>query len=369
MIHIRAGSPAQKLISLLSVCGEYPLCALSLLGDARWYRETVRRLTTAETVRIGGENLRGKLLTLNGRGQDRSVRLSSGAIPILTWIGAWDFYRDTQWVHKFPGGAHRDRRLRCGEAIGMSMEAGIECRPYRLPNITEAAQSDEPAFYCSTELKRAGGNEIRKLGYSRAVGALLTSDRIHAVYNTRGAVMKWLGRGEVRMRDDLAVLGQGRQADSCILFGRDEAQILKTFQEATDLRVRDFRMDAVYTRIYAVPLNRDGVRLLRLLVQPRFGERLLNLLFPPETRSYHRGVFPYDARIGEVYVQSFLNADICALNRFRQGMERYEGIYEIVCYPHQVSFLQAWLGKGVRLRVLPLDAVETAIGIGKGVVF
>ena len=58
MIHLRPGSPAFRLIELIASCGEFPLSSLGLLGDERWYRDCVRRLTEPDLIRlsVGIEN-------------------------------------------------------------------------------------------------------------------------------------------------------------------------------------------------------------------------------------------------------------------------------------------------------------------------
>lgn len=43
-------------------------------------------------------------------------------------------------------------------------------------------------------------------------------------------------------------------------------------------------------------MDEHGIRQLRLMTVPDWKERLLELLFDPEVRTYDRGLFEYDAK-------------------------------------------------------------------------
>ena len=47
MIYVRPGSQVHRLITLLSVVGEFPIQSLGLLGKVRAYKVLVKRLMTA----------------------------------------------------------------------------------------------------------------------------------------------------------------------------------------------------------------------------------------------------------------------------------------------------------------------------------
>ena len=84
MLTLRPGSLAYRLISMLSVTGEYPIHSLHLLGNPRVMRDLVRRMSEPQLVRLpGADSVQTKLVQISGKGAAKSVRLYRGALPIL----------------------------------------------------------------------------------------------------------------------------------------------------------------------------------------------------------------------------------------------------------------------------------------------
>lgn len=366
MIRFRPGSPAYRLIELIASCGEFPLSALGLLGDERWYRETVRRLTNPCRIRLSQTDLTGAPLILNGKGKNKSVRLRKSAFPILESIGAGGYYLHAFWEQKFPGDAsHKKRNFKIAEIMAMCMGAGIEFRPYRLPVMNKtglgAPSEDVPQFIPSRLLKTGGGDDIRKTGFTRLTGAFLFGRRLLAAYHTGNAEMKWQGRGEFKAKDALSALARRNGfplVDSCVLFGASEEVALKAIALDDDRKHLDFRFHSIYPHIHFLPTDRNGIRLLRILTVPEWKERILDLLFEPWTRTYDRGAFQYDAKVDGVYIHSHLDADLSRLVRFRDAIGYYQGLFEVICYPFQTDFLRAMFGDRVRLNPVDLRLVE-----------
>ncbi|MFR1477572.1 MAG: hypothetical protein ACLSB9_18785 [Hydrogeniiclostridium mannosilyticum] len=85
-------------------------------------------------------------------------------------------------------------------------------------------------------MKKVGEAEMNKTMFTRMAGALFSSGRCYAVYNTRDAVMKWSGMGEYKALHsliELARLNAGISAvDSAILFGQSGETVLRTLLES-----------------------------------------------------------------------------------------------------------------------------------------
>lgn len=371
MIHFRPGSQMYQLLTLLSVVGEFPLRSIHLLGNERVYKTLIFKLTSPQIVREYGteEETRCRLLTLAGKGAGKAVRLYKGALPLLKKLGAYEYYMEAFWGHRFPGdAAHRERNFRVAEAVALCMHAGVETRPYVLPKLQNRAIVNvvpmTPSLYLSKELKRVGKTEMNKTMYVRMIGSLFSGRECFAVYNTRNAAMKWNGMGEFKALHHLIEIGRMNagigEIDSAILMGESDEIAIKTLAADRDNR-RSERFDGIYRHIYFVPLNEFGGRLLRVLITPNRNEKLLGKLFPPNLRSYDRGAFEYDAYMNRTYILSHLDGDIGRLIRFREGIENQHLQCEVLCYPEQVKFLKAYLGELVSLKTISLDAVESAL--------
>ena len=375
MLYFRTGSQLHRLVTMLSVVGEYPVCSLYLLGNERVYKALVHKLTRQEAIRncITGEELTCRLLTVTGRAQSKSIRLYKGALPILDWLHqeAYRYYMASFWNHRFPGDLnHRERNHRVAEAVAFCMRARLEFRQYMLPSLQNRDRieiiPEDPVFYQSKDLKRVGGDEMNKTMFTRLVGALFYGDNCYAVYNTRNAVMKWSGMGEFKTLHHLLEIGRlnGRitNIDSALLIGTDYSVAMGTLLESGKNRRLEFRFDSIYQHIHFVPMDEYGIRLLRILILPDWKNRLLDLLFERDNRSYDQGYFEYDAYIDGVYIFSHLDGDLARLMRFREAVHSQYKRYEVVCFTHQMAFIREYLGDCVGIKTIDLDTVEAALG-------
>lgn len=378
MILLRPGSHAFQLISVMSVVGEFPTSALYLLGNERTMKTTVRYLTEHELVRnpITGENLTCRLFGVSGRGAGKTIRFYRAGLPVLEWTspGAYLYYMNSFYNHRFPGNAaNKDRHHRMAEAVAMFSRIGVEYRPYRLPPLQNqfilSVIPDTPSFYTARELKQVGGDELKKLAYSRLLGAVFAGGNRYAVYNARNAAMKWAGQSEYKTLNivsDICRLNTGgRPLEEAILMGRSYDVALRILGER-DKRPRDsFRFDAVYRRVYFIPQTEDGMRQLRILLQPDWRERLLSLLFEDETRSHDAGSFEYDAVEEGCYVLAHFDGDFARLVRFRAACEDAKVKLSVLCFPHQVAFLRAFLPANIQIQTVELDEVEKSFCLKK----
>lgn len=375
MIHIRPGSQVYRLITLLSFVGEYPAASVHLLGNERVYKALIHKLTMPQLFRDSqtGTEITCRLLNISGKGSDKTIRLYKAALPILEWIhpDAYGYYMNAFWDHRFPGdAAHRERNHRVAEAAVLCMRSGIEVRPYLLPKLQNKQQRlvipNHPVLYLAKDLKKVGESEMNKTMFTRMVGAVFSSGSCYAVYNTRGAAMKWSGMGEFKALNSLLDIGRLNthimKIDSAILLGESENIALRTLLESDKSRRLEFRFDAIYRHIYFIPMDSSGIRQLRILSVPDWKEKLLDLLFEPEVRSYDRGFFEYDACINGVYILSHLDGDLARLIRFREAMDVQNGPFEILCFPQQMPFLREYLGQLVRYKTIDIDSVEAELG-------
>mgnify|MGYP007069912007 CR=1 FL=1 len=376
MIHFNNGSLVHKLVMLLSFLGEYPTCSLHLMGNERVVKELVHRLTMPQMLRNDGtgEAYTGKLLTISGKGREKTIRLYKSALPIMDWLhpDAYGYYMSSFRKHRFSGdAAHKERNHRIAEAAVLCMEAGVESRPYLLP----ALQGDSirrtvpemPAFYLSKDIKKVGGDEMNKIMFTRMTGVLFSGDECYAVYNTRGSVMKWNGIGEFKAMHSLTGLGRMNAGvetiDTAVLIGRDNHTALQTMLATDSGEAKEFRFDAVYRHIHFIAMDKNGIFHLKLMILPKWKNRLMELLFDEEERCHEKGLFEYDAFVDGVYVFSFLDSDIARLLRFKSAVLHTEIICEVLCFPYQLLFLKEYLGETVRYKTIEMELVAEELGI------
>jgi len=192
-------------------------------------------------------------------------------------------------------------------------------------------------------------------------------------------VMKWSGMGEFRAKHFLSGLNRYNNSpndvESALLLGNDPAVALQTIFESdkTKNMRKSSRFDKTYQGVHFVPLNSDGIQLLKLLTLPDWNERVLDALFERECRSWNQGFMEYDARVNGIYVFSHLDSDLARLIRFREGLRVEEQGYpwqtekdrqfDVIGYPWQAEFLKAYLEGAAKLRIIPMDALWKGMGL------
>jgi len=379
MVTVKEGSHVYQLLQLLAIAGEFPASSLHLLGNERVIKALVHRLESAEDIRFSIEEQvhHTKLFQVSGYRNMRTVRLSKGALPLLEGLhpSASEYYLRASHNHSFSGNIdHVGRNHRVGEAIALAMMAGLEFRPYALPKLHQGVIDritfPKPSFYIARDIKGSEFDDMDKTMFTRIVGAMFYPGGCYAVYNTRNAVMKWSGMGEFRAKHFLSGLNRynnsSNDVESALLLGNDPAVALQTILESdkTKNMRKSSRFDKTYQRVHFVPLNSDGIQLLKLLTLPDWNERVLDALFERECRSWNQGFMEYDAVVNGVYVFSHLDADLARLIHFREGLLLEEkGLpwrieterqFEVVGYPWQAEFLKAYLGGAAKLRFRPI---------------
>ena len=125
MKHICHGSPAGSLCTILSTVGEYPYSSLHLLGNERYFRNTVHQLLEKNTLHHtqSGEKHICKLFMLSGKSSLKTIRLCKDALPILNWISpdALGYYLNVFRNCHFHGDRnHIERNHRIAEAVAIA---------------------------------------------------------------------------------------------------------------------------------------------------------------------------------------------------------------------------------------------------------
>ena len=376
MITLRPGSHAYRLLLLLSAAGEFPTRSMRLLGSVRSLEALVYRLEHTQQFRneSGADLGSCKMLSVSGKRDRRTIRLHKTALPLLNTLhpAALEQYLALSGGHRFSSSTgHVQRNHRVAETLAMCMGAGIEFRPYALPVLQKQRIAQvvppAPALYIAKSLKHLDSTEMNKTIFTRLTGALFAHETCWAVYNTRSAVMKWSGMGEFKTAQHLAELARMNaglpRADHALLLGECMDTALRTMEESDKSRRMELRFDRIYPHVHFIPLNRQGIRLLKILTLPDWNEQILSAVFPPEWRAAGPGIIEHDAQRGGTFILSHLDGDLARLLRLRQALEHGETACEVLCFPWQTVFIRDYLGGRVGLREVTLDALEDALGL------
>ena len=373
MMYFSPGSHLFRLVTVLSLVGEYPTTSLQLLGDRQELGRLVQKLTQPQVIRNSatGEKLCVKVINLSGKSPCTTIRLSRFALPLLDWIGTREYY-ESRFTRSGMSSSktHHERSYRVAETAVMLLRAGIECRPWMLPALQMQRRAliiDRPMALLARDVKQIEPESVNKTKYARYTGALFTPASCMAVYNTRNAVMRWNGEGEFKARQDLIQIARNNsgcsQLDTAVLLGQDYSVALDTIRCKDTWKGKPQRFDSIYPHVCFVPLQDFGVRQLAIMRLPDWREQILDLLFDEDTRSDNKGAFEYDALEDNTYLFSFLDGDIARLIRFHDAMRNTKLNCKVIAYPEQISFLQSCLPDSVEYYDIPIDQIEQELEV------
>ena len=376
VITVKAGSHVRELLQLLSITGEIPASVLGIIGNERTLKILVHKLESVQEFRMveSGELIRTKLITVSGKRNSRTIRLAKGALSVLTSIDpdAANYYMHSFGNRNFSSDTmHTGRNHRVSEVIAMCTAAKIESRYYALPvlSLSDRTQRvpEAPSFFIARSLKQIGSEELNKTCFTRYIGALFYPGNCYAVYNTRDSVMKWSAAGErkiVAMLSDIARMNTGiHEVDSALIFGVDETTALQTVLESDKSRKQLGRMDRIYKKLHFIPLDLNGIRLLKIITLPDWNEKLLDSLFDTTQKLKSYSSIECDAISDGTLIFSHLDCDLARLIRFHDALFDTTETMEVLCFPWQVDFLSEYLGAHTKLIPIEMEELEGALNL------
>ena len=377
MFRITPSSQVNKLLTILSVVGEFPFDSRGLIGSEGYFNNLIYKHTRPDDYAFSNSDkiIHGQLFQLAGKADLKTIRFHKTGLPILKHLNpiAYQHYLDTYDNHHLRTTEDRIiRNHRIAEAAVMCMNAGIEARSYIAPKLTKQYHQvipfNDPAFYLSKHLKKTDPDGFNKTKYARIVGALFYQTGCYSVYNLRDTMMKWKPESELKVKLDMTDICtmnmENQEVQSTIFFCSSYQtgfRVLQEWKSNSDLRTL---FTSVYKHVHFIPINEFGIQLLKILTVPHWNERLLRMFFRNEDRSFGMGDMPYDAEMNGTYILSFLDSDFARLYLFRNNIGKFpDRKWLVLCFQHQAMFLREYLGAGVRLKVIPMEKVMENLNI------
>lgn len=372
IINFTSSKRVQTILTVLAICEEMPRGISKLLGNDVTYRRLINEMCEKQSYRNGeaGEVLECKALNVSGKGREKNVRLTRQGKELLRWLDYGKYSEAVERSNLSGRETNIERHHRIAEAVVMMHRAEIEYRPWKLIPLQTEIKSEriaKPSFYGSREFRGDMSHRAKRYTFTRIVGVVMTSKKVYTVYNTRERVMKWGGAGETRAKMYVGnFASQNTQSDtvySTILMSTTLKNALDTVFESDRLTTRrstyigEAGMNRLYDNIHFVPLDDFGVKILRILVEDDFEEKLFRLIFDESERASIQDTFIYDAKSNGKYICSFLSGDINKLIRFKKGSAGIESSCAVLCYKEQLPSLKEYLGERYEYQTVEIDEV------------
>ena len=352
-----------QLMSLLSVVGEYPVCSIDLLGEKRCFRRLITDLIAKQEFwNIDNDEVFDCVAVgLSGKGKYKTIRLRKRAVPMLSWCGGEAHYEENYMQSTFSGSVeYVDRNHRVAETVAMVQGAGIEYRPWAMPELQTDIQDKnnicEAVYYTSRKIKKSYDDIPQFIGSTRFTGVLMTPKDAFTVYNARDGVMKWGHKGEYKslniIKECVACNTQNNNVTKMILMGRTLEIVMETISQSEKEEAIEIRKNrkqkyksytsipSIYRTVHYVPLSEFGQKLLKILTVPDYRGKVLRLIYEEDELSNGTENFVYDAYRKNRYVLSFLDGDITRLRQFKKTMLDYQKKGEpvscaVLCFKEQ----------------------------------
>ena len=379
-IHLNANCQAFEILKVVAIVGEFPLHRLGMLGNRRMYRATVARMTEEQTYLndYTKETVTAKVLTIVGKGKRRGIRLLKGAETLLKWTNLYEYYDTIFGQNNFSGGEkHRDRNFKIAETLAMCRGAGFAYNPAHIPDLAEGSETlpvefeEQPCFYTARAIKGDKDYEMKETVFTRATGAFFFNGQFTTLYNIGGDMAKLWENSEAKMKDNLFIINRNNgggfleKSPACIMFTENEMHVVNTLRYVYNKRAnkhKDYTQSSFYRHVYAIPLSSDGMRILRLFHLGDWQEILARKICPKE-----RGWLTTDNRFavdnGKTFYYNFLDCDVASLLYMKKQMKKGTQVDAIVCFEHQIPFIQELFSKKINIRCFSIDTVEKILGL------
>lgn len=258
----------------------------------------------------------------------------------------------------------------------MMYSCGIEISPDKRDLRREMLEDYDIAYYNSNEIKQIEnyhdtvtkenkkGEYSKKLSNSRISGLLISPGGIYAVYNIGNTLIEWKRFGEVKMAAYIAGLIKHKsmsevdanEPKEAIVIARNDTLFEKICNGNYGKKARVILMniDYAYDRLYAIPENRNGVLLLKIMTVNGWRGKILNAVIRKEEQMAKADVSVdcdgYDNE-NQIYKLVFCIPNLNKLKAFvtRAMFESNEKKYHVYCYSFQAQLILSIAGNSVSI--------------------
>ena len=338
----------------MAICGEVPCtCSARLTASESYRKKVVTSLTHDKLLRIfSRHHLRGYRLGVRGK----RLLLQQEPERFAFYLSGCS---DTNAIKSEV--SRRVRLHRIAQTYVTMLNAGAmiyrdEKPPIFSPAASGSIRIEQPCFYDSREMKEAE-LEMLKIRGSRMAGALFTSSRVFAVYNSMGFLPVFEPQVEQRAKVMLEQICRTKisftlKASGLLL--SDNMDILRILLEHSRTRKLDhFLLNDGYEHFYFLTNDSYGEALLQLLCHPEIIAQVNAALLqefqspPPNSRLECDAVDDSGSPVLFCYLP-----DIPRLYRFVSALDLLNITGILVCFDFQADALRPLCGDNIELQII-----------------
>ncbi|MEE1503929.1 MAG: hypothetical protein UGF89_06770 [Acutalibacteraceae bacterium] len=393
-LFLKDGTQLANVMRVVSVCGEIGYYSIRLFGfvgknerDVKYRNTRERMLEQCEYKSSSGEVLfKGEAFSLRGRGQEKTMRVTSGGRRLFE-----EFEWGKEYIDKFTNGSLPTDRERVLRTVALSewcifmLRSGIEFNPRLNPKLHNLSlpssgpqnknewtphEIDEPIFYPSKEIKRS--NEGRRLygRGSRAHGFLVKKDKVEICYRLPKTRMVWQEKEEGAITTfatakfgplNFGIRNSFEHPNAlCLVDDYDKCEQVVFEPPYVNRRVKkeEYHRSSdkdlfknLFSNVYVFPRNENGVKSFVFHNIPNIDDLLFEFYIAEESyreaiarSGYDCDAYNYDDKVATLF---FFDGCITKLHKCAKARRRHseEGVnldtrIRVFCFPWQKEYIE-----------------------------
>lgn len=259
------------------------------------------------------------------------------------------------------------RRHRIASTIAFMKASGIvsglDCLPLNLEEKTNVLDIQQDSFYSSIELKNLDVTQKHKMEFTRFMGCLFSENTAYIVYNLDGA-LKWSEQGEQKTKwfiQDIITHNSSKsdwRVASIVLYSKEQT-LLEALEEKST-RSEFLTFFNVYRNVYALPYDKNGIKLLQSILPIGAQDFLKFKVFGKQLIVDSQDKLDCDCDVvdGNSRGLSFLNANIARAKRLKSFMVLPSSTsltFNVYCYNFQTNFLFGFFSGFPNINIFSID--------------
>lgn len=371
----RIGNKNEILI-LLHITGIIPYKSIRLLADTpTMYQRAIRQMKKDGVVEIKKRGTEKYICLQKSERQKKKYQeyLPENIIQYYKNYGSRNLWKMTEKV------AEQNKVVRDTDAQIFFYACGYHIGPYTKDINTDLIGENENSYYSSREIKRIEGytdgksKTNKKVTASRVNGILINGGENYIVYNLGNQMIEWKRFSEIKMATYVTGLIRKRSIyereakmpkEAIVLASTDRIyhQICElNYERNRTYRVTLMNIDYSFQSIYAVPADKNGKLLIRIMKQKSWKHDIRKRLLSEkelENKIYTTVQCDgYDTN-NDIYTLIFCIPDLVKLKAFtaRANLESNPKKYRIYCFTYQIPLIMSLAGTNVTILKTDINA-------------
>lgn len=256
------------------------------------------------------------------------------------------------------------RVIRNAETFMFFYGAGIDTLRGRCENMRKDDSNASNIYYTSRELKgsqvdedglKADLDASNRVNTTRVNGVYVSDGGTYLIYNTNRYLGNYSLSGERKLKAHMDIMMSWKNKDiidSAMLLADNMEFFKKILNPPSQLAQQHLQgLEGVYKNIYALPLNQDGQKMMKLMSIPDWQEKIYSNVLTMEQRTRKSSVVECDGQDDNRYLFVFCVPNIRRLKMFykRAKIENDRDKYAVMCFDTQKKFLTEAMGNYVKI--------------------